>query len=140
MAGHDYGATVSAGGGTTGAPTATTLRRVVIADNDADALELAVLDLQLEGHEVVGTALEGDTALALVEQLVPDVVVLDHRMPPGPWGMDVAARIRAERPGVEVIVYSNYQSVELLERARQLGVRFLPKGNLRTLRRAVSGR
>lgn len=121
------------------APTATTVRRVVIADNDPDALELAVLDLQLEGHDVVGTAREGSSALALVERLAPDVVVLDHRMPPGPWGIDVAAEVRARYPAVEVVLFSNYQSTELLARAHELGVRFVPKGNLRTLRRAVSG-
>lgn len=111
----------------------------MVADNDCDALELAALDLALEGHEVVGTASEGESALALVERLAPDVVILDHRMPPGPWGIDVAAEVRARHPDVEVILYSNYQSTELVERAHQLGVRFVPKGNLRTLRRAVSG-
>lgn len=112
-------------------------RRVVVADNDPDALELVVTDLQLEGHEIVGAASGGAEAFALVESERPDVVVLDHRMPPGPWGMDVAESIRARHPDVGVIVYSNYQSTELVDRARRLGVRFVPKGNLRTLRRAV---
>lgn len=114
-------------------------KRVVVADNDPDALELVVLDLSLEGHDVVGTALDGSTVLELVDRLRPDVLVVDHRMPPGPWGIEVAGQVRRAHPAVEVVVYSNYQSAELLDRAAALGVRFVPKGNLRTLRRAVDG-
>ena len=112
-------------------------RRIVVVDNDPDALELVVLDLSLEGIEVVGTALEGTSALRLVAELAPDVLVVDHRMPPGPNGMDVAAEVRASHPETAVVLYSNYQSDDLLARSEALGVRFVPKGNLRTLRRAV---
>lgn len=123
-----------------GAVGAVVTKRVLVVDNDPDALELVALDLALEGHEIVGTALDGDSALTLVDELEPDVLVVDHRMPPGPWGMEVAAVVRARHPDVEVIVYSNYQSSELLARSSELGVHFVPKGNLRTLRRAVTGR
>jgi CheY-like chemotaxis protein len=113
--------------------------RIVVADNDPDALELVVLDLSLEGLEIVGTALGGADALRLVDDLRPDVLVIDHRMPPGPNGIDVAAQVREAHPAIVVILYSNYQSSDLLARSHQLGVRFVPKGNLRTLRRAVAG-
>ena len=112
--------------------------RVLIADNDPDALELALLDLQLEGHEVAG-ALDGESAIALVDEFAPDVVVLDYRMPPGPNGLMVAARLRDDRPDLRLVIYSNYQSVDLVREAAELGVPFLPKGNLRTLRAAVRG-
>jgi DNA-binding NarL/FixJ family response regulator len=112
-------------------------RRIVVVDNDPDALELVVLDLSLEGIEVVGTAQDGDSALRLVAELAPDVLVVDHRMPPGPAGIDVAAAVRSSHPDTRVVLYSNYQSSALLARSRELGVRFVPKGNLRTLRRAV---
>ena len=113
------------------------MARIVVADNDQDALDLLLLDLRLEGHEVVG-ACDGDTAYQLVTDLDTDVVVLDHRMPPGPTGLDVALRLRAERPDLRVIVYSNYQDAQLMRRAADHGVLFLPKGHLRTLRTAVT--
>ena len=113
--------------------------RIVVVDNDQDALELVVLDLSLEGFEVVGTAADGTGALALVAELEPDVLVVDHRMPPGPHGIDVAAQVRESHPATVVVLYTNYQSRSLLARADQLGIRFVPKGNLRTLRRAVAG-
>ncbi len=108
-------------------------------DNDRDALDLVVLDLSLEGFDVVGTAADGAGALQLVSELEPDVLVVDHRMPPGPHGIDVAAEVRASHPATLVVLYSNHQSRSLLARAEQLGIRFVPKGNLRTLRRAVTG-
>jgi CheY-like chemotaxis protein len=111
--------------------------RILVADNDPDALDLALLDLRLEGHTVLGTR-DGDSALDLIDGFRPDVVVLDHRMPPGPTGLTVAIRLRTERPDLRVVIYSNYQDVDLVRTAEQFGIPFLPKGNLRTLRLAVT--
>ena len=112
------------------------MARVLVADNDPGALELALMDLQLEGHTVLG-APDGETAMRLVETFDPDVVVLDYRMPPGPSGLQIAAQLRTQRPELRVLIYSNYQDVMLVRQAADLGVPFLPKGNLRTLRVAV---
>jgi AmiR/NasT family two-component response regulator len=114
--------------------------RVVVVDNDAAALELVVTDLRLEGHDVVGTCLDGATAIDLCTSLRPDVVVLDHRMPPGPHGLEVAQRLADLAPEVRVIVFTNYQDPELVARIRESGATYLPKGNLRALRRAVEDR
>lgn len=113
-------------------------RRVVVVDNDPDALELACTDLRLEGHDVVGSGRDGDAALRLVAETDPDVLVVDHRMPPGLFGLEVARRVTRDHPRVRVILYSNYQDTELVRAARATGAVFLPKGNLRRLRRAVS--
>ncbi len=112
---------------------------IVVADNDPDALELALTDLRLEGHEVHGAA-DAATARRLVEELGPDILVLDHRMPPGQSGLELAEEL-AERPAgsdLSIVIYSNYQSPTLASRAARIGVPFLAKGNLRTLRAAVS--
>ena len=114
-------------------------RRVVVVDNDPGALELAVTDLALEGHDIVGQGLDGATGLELCRALAPDVVVVDHRMPPGPHGLEVAQRLAAEAPEVRVVVYTNYQDVELIRAVRECGATYLPKGNLKSLRRAVAG-
>ena len=67
------------------------MARIVVADNDLDALDLALTDLRLEGHEVYG-ALDAADAETLVGKVSPDVVVLDYRMPPGITGLDLAER------------------------------------------------
>ena len=114
-----------------------TVARVLVADNDPDALELALLDLRLEGHIVAGVP-DGQSVFASIDPFAPDVVVLDHRMPPGPTGLQVAQRLRVEHPGLRVLIYSNYQDAELVASAAQVGVAFLPKGHLHTLRAAVA--
>ena len=108
-----------------------------MVDNDPDALELVVTDLRLEGHDIVGTASQGDVALALVDQHRPDVLVVDHRMPPGPWGIDVAEAVSRSHPQTSVVLYTNYRSGTLAARSARIGIQLVPKGNLRTLRRAV---
>ena len=112
--------------------------RVLVADNDADALELALTDLRLEGHEVHGAA-DAATARALLSDLGPDVLVLDHRMPPGQTGLELAEDLVAAGVTTRIVIYSNYQSTALRQRAARIGVPFLAKGNLRTLRAAVRG-
>jgi DNA-binding NtrC family response regulator len=112
------------------------MARILVADNDVEALDLAVLDLQLEGHTVVG-APDGNSALALVAASMPDVVVLDYRMPPGPNGLTVGVQLRRDHPDLRIVIYSNYQDVDLVVQAAEHGIPFLPKGNLRTLRAAV---
>ncbi len=112
------------------------MARVVVADNDLDALDLALTDLRLEGHEVFG-ALDAEDAETLVDAVSPDVVVLDYRMAPGISGLELAERLLTDDPDLRVVIYSNYQKVELRTHAASLGVPFLAKGNLRALRAAV---
>jgi two-component system response regulator AlgR len=111
--------------------------RIVVADNDPAALDLAVTDLTLEGHHVVATSLNGTGALNACAEHHPDVVVLDHRMPPGPHGLDVARRLAAEHPEIGVVVFTNYQDRDLIDGIAAAGATYVPKGNLRRLRRAV---
>lgn len=112
---------------------------MVVADNDPDALELVLTDLRLEGHDIVGSCLDGATAIELCKRLQPDVAVIDHRMPPGPHGLEVAERLAHDAPSVRVVVFTNYQDAGLVAAVRASGATYLPKGNLRALRRAVAG-
>lgn len=112
---------------------------VVVVDNDPDVLDLAALDLRLDGHDIVGVGIDGAAAIRLCEEHRPDVLVVDHRMPPGPWGLDVAREVLPRYPDTRVIIYSNYRDGDLPALAAAAGATFLPKGNLRSLRRAVRG-
>ena len=112
--------------------------RLVVADNDSDALELLVTDLTLEGHEIVGTAPDGEQALDLCRAHSPDAVVLDFRMPPGPNGVQTAAMAREEWPDLRIVIYTNYVNATVARGARQARAVLVEKGNLRTLRRALT--
>jgi DNA-binding NarL/FixJ family response regulator len=108
-----------------------------VADNDQDALDLLVLDLRLEGHEIVGTASQGDVAIELCRSLLPDVLVVDYRMPPGPNGLEVVRAV-ADVPGLRCVVYSNYGDQRLRDAVERAGATFLAKGQLRALRKLVA--
>ena len=69
-------------------------KRVVIADDNADAAEMMRLLLEIDGHEV-HVAFDGIAAAELIARHVPDVAVLDIGMP-GLDGYEVARRARAD--------------------------------------------
>jgi two-component system, response regulator PdtaR len=94
-------------------------RRVVIAEDEAlIRLDLAEM-LTEEGYEVVAQAGDGTSAVALVEEHRPDLVVLDVKMP-GLDGISAAARIAAER-WAPVVMLTAFSQRDLIERARDAG-------------------
>jgi DNA-binding NtrC family response regulator len=118
-------------------PAAAPPLRVVIVDNDPDALDLLDLDLALEGHDIVGRGRNGDEAIALCRELSPDVLVVDYRMPPGPNGLAVVQELHGQ-PGLHMIIYTNYRDAKNTAKATALGAAYLLKGDLRTLRTEIA--
>lgn len=64
------------------------------------------------GFEMVGEAPSGEQALAAVRDLRPDLVLLDVRMP-GMDGVETAARLTADHPGVVVVLISIDEAPDL---------------------------
>jgi CheY-like chemotaxis protein len=112
-------------------------RRLVIVDNDEAVLELLLLDLRLEGHDILATAMDGEGAVQACDQHAPDVLVVDLRLGPGINGLEVARRVR--RPGLRVVVYTNYVTPDVVKSATREGAIVIEKGSLNALRRAVEG-
>jgi CheY-like chemotaxis protein len=111
--------------------------RLVIVDNDQAVIELLLLDLRLEGHAIVATAMNGEDALALVDEHEPDVLVVDYRLGRGINGVEVARRAR--RPSLRVVLFTNYVTSDVVADATAAGAVIIEKGNLHALRRAVAG-
>jgi AmiR/NasT family two-component response regulator len=94
-------------------------RRVVIAEDEAlIRLDLKEL-LQEAGYAVVGEAGDGETAVRLAEELRPDLVVLDVKMPVLD-GISAAERITEARLA-PVLMLTAFSQRELVERARDAG-------------------
>lgn len=86
--------------------------QVIICDDQAiirDGLEML---LKLERDiEVVGLAQDGDEGVALTADKSPDLVLMDLKMP-GMNGVEATRRIRAQHPGVKVLVLTTYDDDE----------------------------
>ncbi|HEY0684952.1 MAG TPA: response regulator [Steroidobacter sp.] len=95
--------------------------RVLVADDNADALESLALLLELCGHEV-RKASDGSETLQAVSAWRPDVALLDIGMPILD-GYEVARRIRSEPWGAQLflVAVSGWGQSEDLQRANKAG-------------------
>jgi DNA-binding NarL/FixJ family response regulator len=115
--------------------------RVLICDDQAvvcDGLEM-ILNADPE-IEVVGTALDGADAIALIPAVQPDIVMMDLKMP-GMNGIQATREIRKDHPDLKVLVLTTFGDDEWVFDAIRSGASgYLLKGTPRTdLVKAVKG-
>lgn len=106
-----------------------TIRLMLVDDHP---LMLLGISSMLDGKadiQVVGTAGNGQEALAKARELNPDVMMLDIVMP-GMDGVELARQMRAELPDVRLLVLSSDTSLATLEPLLGIGIDgFLPKSS-----------
>lgn len=83
---------------------------------------LAAVLGRLDGYEVVGQAATGDEAVEKVQQLSPDVVLMDVRMP-GSDGIEATRRLRVLAPGSAVLMLTMYDDDATVFGAMKAGAR-----------------
>lgn len=95
--------------------------RVVIADDHGVVRQgiRGVLEA-IEGLEVIGEAGDGEEALAMVNELSPDVVILDVNMP-GMTGLEVTSELRDAAHPVRVLILSMHDDPEYVLQAVRSG-------------------
>ncbi|AOP53874.1 MAG: ANTAR domain-containing response regulator [Brevibacterium aurantiacum] len=95
------------------------VRRVVVAEDEA-VIRLDIVEMLREvGYDVVGEAADGESAIRLAEELRPDLVVMDIKMPILD-GISAAERIAKARIA-PVVLLTAFSQKELVERARDAG-------------------
>src|SRR5881396_1415743 len=98
------------------------LRIIVADDHDIVRKGLCYLLARRKEIEIAGEARNGRDALALVEQVRPDIAILDIAMPLLN-GIEAAAQIAGQFPATKTILLSMHSDEDYLLRAMNAGVK-----------------
>jgi DNA-binding NarL/FixJ family response regulator len=103
--------------------------RVLVVDDAANLRELLTLLLDTEDDfEVIGTASDGEQALAVAEALRPDIILLDLAMPVMD-GMQALPLLRQMMPSARIVIFSGFEQAGLVDEALSVGAdAYLEKG------------
>ena len=93
-------------------------QRIMVIDDDQEMLKLLNHILEMEGFDTIVVA-DGDSALTLLNQINPDLVILDTMMP-GLDGFQTLDRIR-EHSNIPIIMLDAGHELESLQKALFLG-------------------
>jgi DNA-binding NarL/FixJ family response regulator len=103
---------------------------VLIVDDHEGFRQVARELLEADGIEVVGEAVDGESAITEAERLRPQLVLLDVQLP-GIDGFEVAARLDAASDPPAVVLTSSYSADSYRRRLAKSPARaFIPKGEL----------
>ncbi|HEX9681497.1 MAG TPA: response regulator transcription factor [Acidimicrobiales bacterium] len=94
--------------------------KVMVVDDTAHVRSMLTAMLELDGFQVVGEAADGESALALLDDTNPDVVVVDFKMP-GIDGLETTRRMVSKRPDQIVILYTAFLDDDLERQAKEAG-------------------
>lgn len=93
--------------------------KILLVDDEKEFVETLADRIKLRDHKAE-VALNGEQALKKLDDQIPDVVVLDLKMP-GIDGMEVLRRIRKAYPKVQVIMLTGHGSEKHKNEAKKLG-------------------
>ncbi|MFH1628711.1 MAG: PAS domain S-box protein [Pseudomonadota bacterium] len=95
-------------------------QKILVVDDNDDFRWLTGNLLEGAGYSVI-QAQDGEEALKLLEKDVPDLILLDHRMP-GRNGLEVAADVKQQIPTMPIIMITAYAEVESAVKAMKMGM------------------
>ena len=94
-------------------------KRILVVDDDESLRWVTQAQLQQSGYEVTAEA-DGNAALESMRQAPPDLVITDLKMP-GMSGLELLRKIRADYPGIIVIMVTAFGTVENAVEAMKAG-------------------
>jgi two-component system nitrogen regulation response regulator NtrX len=94
-------------------------RTILVVDDEASILRSVEGILSDEGFEVVSAG-SGTEALEKIDQLIPDLVLLDIWMP-GMDGIETLVKIKEAYPYLQVVIMSGHGNIETAVKATKLG-------------------
>ena len=93
--------------------------KLLLVDDEEDYVRTLAERLCIREMEC-RVALDGEQAMAMLEEETPDVMVVDLRMP-GMGGLKVLERVKKRHPQVQVIIFTGHGSRSEQEEARRIG-------------------
>jgi len=111
--------------------------RVLVVEDDHLVSEMVRGTLEEIGYLVVGEAIDGKEAVSLVSRLLPDVVLMDIKMPDMD-GIEATRRIMASHP-VPVVALTAYENPDLMRQGVEagLGAYLVKPSTAREMERAI---
>jgi len=99
------------------------LYRIILVDDEEEVRTSIIkkIDWKSAGFQVVGDAENGQDALEKIEQLEPDVVMTDIRMPYMD-GLTLIEKIRQKYPSMKILIFSGFDDFEYAKQAIKLNV------------------
>lgn len=92
---------------------------VLAVDDEPSVLKLLDQIFSKEGYRVVSAA-DGETAVALLDDVIPDVAVVDLKLP-GMDGAVLIGHLRQRIPDLPIVIITGYPESDLMERAMKAG-------------------
>ncbi|WP_046216632.1 response regulator [Paenibacillus wulumuqiensis] len=112
-------------------------KKILIVD-DQNGIRILLVELfSNEGYQMFQAA-NGKAALEVVEQEVPDLVLLDMKIP-GMDGLEILRHIKSTHPQIHVIMMTAYGELDIIQKARDLGAigHFTKPFDIDEMRKAV---
>jgi DNA-binding NarL/FixJ family response regulator len=97
------------------------IKTLIVDDHQIVLYGIRSLLGEVTDIEIVGEALDGQSAVELTPQLKPDVILMDLSLP-GMNGVDATSRILEQSPSIKVLVLSMYSDRFTLNRVLNAGV------------------
>ncbi|WP_141503178.1 response regulator [Paenibacillus luteus] len=99
------------------------MKNVMLVDDEILVREMVkeCIQWEKEGFRYVGDAPDGEIALQLIEQLQPDILITDIKMP-FMDGLELSGIVRQRMPNVKIVILSGHGEFEYARKALSLGV------------------
>lgn len=99
------------------------MKRVLFADDDILTLNKLrnIIPWNLHDYEVIGQATDGDQTLHLVEELQPDLLILDIDMPKKN-GVEVTKALHQKNNKIQILILSNFDNFDFVRTTMRYGV------------------
>ena len=94
--------------------------RILVVDDEIDVCNFVKSFFEIRGFDVVA-AFNGDEAMKILDQIKPELVILDVMMRTNDEGLKYLPQIKKKMPATKVIMITGVDDKEIVEQCKKLG-------------------